>query len=196
MKKMFIVAALGLAVMFSSCAKFPQVEVDAATASVLEAKTTGADLYVPGVFQALTDSLNSANQKVEVDKSKFFKTYKVSKASLASVVTMSADVKAKTEARKVELKAENDSLVAEVKVLVADSKVLLVKAPKGKDGKAALSAIAVDISVVETTVTEVETLIASGNLLDSNSKIKVAKDKVTTVKTELETAIAKASGKK
>ena len=68
---------------------------------------------------------------------------------------------------------------------------MVAKAPRGKEGKAALEAISSDITVAETTVTEVEALLANGDLLGSNDKIKAAKEKATAIKAELEDAIAK-----
>jgi len=187
--KLFIVIALmGLTMLFSSCAKFPQTQFDATTAAVQTAKEAGADVYVPQVYQALTDSLKSATVKAEVVKAKwFFPSYNEVNTLLVATMDSAVQAKVKVEAKKVELKVENDALVVEIKALVESNKVLLTKAPKGKDGKAALEAISTDLTVVETSLTEVETL----NLLESNSKLKVAKDKALSIKAELETAIAK-----
>ena len=187
--KLFIVIALmGLTMLFSSCAKFTQTQFDATTAAVQTAKEAGADVYVPQVYQALTDSLKSATVKAEVVKAKwFFPSYNEVNTLLVATMDSAVQAKVKVEAKKVELKVENDALVVEIKALVESNKVLLTKAPKGKDGKAALEAISTDLTVVETSLTEVETL----NLLESNSKLKVAKDKALSIKAELETAIAK-----
>ena len=63
------------------------------------------------------------------------------------------------------------------------------------NGREALEAIKSDVAVAETTVTEVEALLANGDLIGSNDKIKAAKEKATSIKTELEEAIAKKGGK-
>ena len=190
--KLILVALMGV-MLFSSCAKYPQAQVDQVTAAVDSVKAVGGDLYVPEVYKALTDSFTSAKAQVETEKSKFFKTYKVAKASLVVVNTMAVDALVKVEARKAELKAENDALVVEVKALVVTDKELLAKAPKGKDGKAALEAIKTDISTVEATIVEVEGLIVSGDILGANTKIKVAKGKATDLKNELEEVLVKVS---
>ena len=67
-KLIIAIAAMGIAVLFSSCAKVPQAEIDAATAAIQGVKDAGADLYVPEAYQALVDSMKSANEKVEVAK--------------------------------------------------------------------------------------------------------------------------------
>jgi hypothetical protein len=195
-KLIIAIAAMGIAVLFSSCAKVPQAEIDAATAAVADVKAAGADLYVPEAFQALTDSLKSANEQVEVAKAKWFPSYTKAKATLVVVNQMAVDTKAKSEARKVELKAETEAMIGEVKTLIEENKALIAKAPRGKEGREALEAIKSDVAVAETTVTEVEALLANGDLIGSNDKIKAAKEKATSIKAELEEAIAKKGGKK
>lgn len=194
-KLIIAIAAMGVAVLFSSCAKVPQTEIDAATAAVQEVKDSGADLYVPEAYSALVDSMKSANEKVEVAKAKWFPNYSKAKNQLAVINQMAVDTKAKAEARKVELKAEVETMIAEVKTLNEGNKALIAKAPRGKEGKAALEAISSDVAVAETTVTEVEALLANGDLIGSNDKIKAAKDKATSIQTELNDAIAKKGGK-
>jgi PBP1b-binding outer membrane lipoprotein LpoB len=194
-KLIIAIAAMGVAVLFSSCAKVPQAEIDAAQAAVNEVKESGADLYVPEAYAAMVDSMKSATEKVEVAKAKWFPNYSKAKEQLVAINQMAADTKAKAEARKVELKAETESLIAEVKTLNEGNKALIAKAPRGKEGRAALEAINSDITVAETTVTEVEGLLANGDLIGSNDKIKAAKEKATSIKAELEEAIAKKGGK-
>lgn len=195
-KLMIAVAAMGIAVLFSSCAKVPQAEIDAATAAVQSVKDAGADLYVPEAYNALVDSMKSANEKVEVAKAKWFPNYTKAKELLATVNQMATDTKAKAEARKVELKNETDALVTEVQTMNQENTALLAKAPRGKEGKEALEAIKSDITVTETTVTEVQSLLANGDIIGANDKIKAAKEKATSIKAELEDAIAKKAGKK
>ena len=194
-KLMIAIAAMGIAVLFSSCAKVPQAEVDAATAAIQEVKDAGADLYVPEAYQALVDSMKSANEKIEVAKAKWFPNYTKAKETLAFVSQNAVDTKAKSEARKVELKAETEAMIVEVKALVAENTALIAKAPRGKEGREALEAIKSDVAVAETTVAEVEALLANGDLIGSNDKIKAAKQKATDIKAELEAAIAKKGGK-
>jgi len=75
-------------------------------------------------------------------------------------------------------------------------KELLAKAPRGKEGKEVLDAITSELAVLETTVGEVSAQLASGDLLGAQSKVNAAKEKAMSIKTELETAIAKKAGKK
>lgn len=190
--KLFIVIVLmSMSLIFSSCAKFPQVQIDTTTAAIQTAKDAGADVYVPEVYQALVDSMNSATVKAETVKSKWFPNYKQVNELLVATTDSAVKAIVKVEVRKSELKVENETLLCEVKELVVSNRELLTKAPKGKDGKAALAAIDTELSVVETTLTEVETLSTNGELLEANSKVKAAKEKSLSIKAELEVAIEK-----
>jgi len=190
-KILLFIAALGFAVMLSSCGKVPQTEINAATAAIDSVKLVGADLYVPDVYKALVDSMNSVNQIVEANKSKLFKSYGKARQKLVVIEKMTVDAKVKTEERKIELKKETESLIAEVKTLVDGNKVLMTRAPRGKDGGMALQSIKSDIENIKSSITESDSLLAGGKILDANNQIKAAKEKALSIKTELEGVLKK-----
>ena len=83
-----------------------------------------------------------------------------------------------------------------VTALIVADKELLAKAPKGKEGKAALEAIGQEIAVVETVNTEVTAGVANNeDILTLSDKIKPAVEKAKAINTELTDVIAK-KGKK
>ncbi|MBM3436327.1 MAG: hypothetical protein FJY07_08960 [Bacteroidetes bacterium] len=180
----------------TSCNKPPQVEIDAATLALSEAKAAGADLYLPDQYNAVQDSMNVAMQIIEAKKSKWFARYGESVKQLEAIKVKSAEVKANTEVRKEEIKKEVEATLAEVNTLLAEDKDLLAKAPRGKENKEVLDAITSELSVLETTATEVSGLLASGDLLAAQSKVNAAKEKAGSIKAELEEAIAKKKGGK
>ena len=71
--------------------------------------------------------------------------------------------------------------------------MLLSKAPKGKEGTAALMAIKADISTLESAVTETNGMLSKGDYLTTLDKVKATKDKATSINQELKDAIAKYS---
>jgi DNA repair exonuclease SbcCD ATPase subunit len=190
-KLMFVVMALGVAVLFSSCGKVPQAEIDAAFAALDSAKTAGADVYLAEDFAALQDSMKAITESVEAQKSKFFASYGDIKAKLASVNEQAVAAVAKTEARKEEVKQEIATLQSEVTTLQTQNNELVAKAPKGKEGKAALEAIKADITLIDTTLGEVGTQAAAGDLMGALDKAKAAKEKAVAINTELNDVIAK-----
>lgn len=193
---MIVVMALSVAVLFSSCGKVPQAEIDAAFAALDSAKMAGADVYLAEDFTALQDSMKAITENVEAQKSKFFANYGDIKEKLAQVTEQAAATVGKTEARKEEVKQEVAALQAEVATLQTQNNELVAKAPKGKEGKAALEAIKADIALIDTTVGEANTQIAAGELMPALDKMKAAKEKAVAINTELNDVIAKYTGKK
>ncbi len=196
MKGKLLIFASALAFVFASCDKVPQAEIDAAFAAVDSSKAVQADLYLPAEFGAVKDSLNSAMAKVEAQKAKWFKKFEEPKNQLIAVKAAADQLITNTAARKEALKAEITATLAEVKTLVEENKALVAKAPKGKEGKAAIEAINNEMGVIEASVTEAEGMFNGGELLATIDKVKAAKEKATAIKTELEEVIAKKAGKK
>jgi hypothetical protein len=185
-------SAIMIAAMFMGCAKVPQVEIDAANAAIQSAITAGADKYLPDEFAAVKDSMNAIMEGIELQKSKTFAKYDDAKAKLASVTTMATDLVGKTEARIAELKADVPKKLEEVKALVKEDKDLLVKAPKGKEGLAALNVIKGEIATAEASMNDVTPLLESGDVLGASNKVNGLLEKLLSIKKELQDAIAKA----
>lgn len=201
MKKNFFMMIAGLAaiaILATSCAKVPQVEIDAAKAAVEAAKVAEADRYVPAEFNALQDSLNTALTIVENQKSKFalFRSYKEAKAKLLNVINLANTVKENAGIRKEQMKQEVQQKITETTTLVEEVKTLITKAPRGKEGKQVLDAIQSDLALVEASLAEVTTLVNNGDYLTAQDKVNAAKTKVEGLKAELEEAIAKKGYKK
>lgn len=193
-----VIALVAFVVVLASCAKVPQVEIDAAKAAIETSKAAGSDRYVPEVFNAANDSLTAALAETETQNSKFvlFRNYDHVSALVASATENANKAATETVAKKAQIKAEVEASLVAVAAVIAEDKELLKKAPKGKDAKAALEAISQEIAVVETTAAEVTASLAAGeDVLNLRDKIAPAQAKATAIKAELEEAIAK-KGKK
>ena len=193
-----LVAFSVLVVSLASCAKAPQAEIDAANVSIEAAKTAGADRYAPESFNAASEALKTAVTAVEEQNAKFalFRNYDAAKTTLTSVGTLATKAVDETTAKKTALKAEVTQAVTDLTALIVADKELLAKAPKGKEGKAALEAIGQEIAVVETVNTEVTAGVANNeDILTLSDKIKPAVEKAKAINTELTDVIAK-KGKK
>lgn len=193
MKSRFL-SGIGIVMMMlvlASCGKLPQTQIDAANAAVAAAKTEQADIYVPAEFTALQDSLNASLAEVEVQKSKFFKKYADVTVKLESIVTTATQVKDNAVARKEAVRLEVEALMAEMNTLIAENKELIKKAPKGKEGLAALTEIQNEMTVIETSVGEAATIFANGEFMTALDKLNAAKVNATNINTELKEAIAK-----
>mgnify|MGYP001571657842 CR=1 FL=1 len=188
-----------LVVTLASCAKVPQVDIDAANVAIEAAKNAGADRYVAASYQAAVDAQKSGLAQVEEQNAKFalFRNYDVAKTTLTSVTTLFNKAVEETTARKEALKAEVTAAIAELTTTIEADKELLKKAPKGKEGKAAVEAIGQEIAVVETVLTEVSAGLANNDdILTLSEKVKPAVEKAKAINTELTDVIAKAKGGK
>jgi len=185
------IAIVGMALVFASCQKYPQAEVDAANAAVEAAKAAQANLYVASEFNALQDSLNTVLAAVEKEKSKLFKNYKDEVVKLNAISELAKTVAANTVAQKEQMKQECTATLAEIAVLMDANKEMLAKAPKGKEGKAAMEAIQADLTIIETQVGEVNNKFASDDIIGALNQAKSLKDKATSINTELTDVMSK-----
>jgi len=179
------------ALLFTSCAKLPQEEIDAANAAIAEAQTAGADVYVSESFVALQDSMNAVMEAVEVQNSKFFKNFTAEKEGLANVTALAQNVRQQSETRKEELKQEITNTIAEIKTLLEANNQLITEAPKGKEGTAAIEAIKAELAAIETSVSEATASLEQGELMASLDKARAAKEKASAINAELQEVIAK-----
>ena len=69
-------------VLFTSCSKAPQAEIDAVKLAIEEANIAGAEIYVHDAFVALQDSLKSLMGCIEGQESKLIKNYSKAKEDL------------------------------------------------------------------------------------------------------------------
>ncbi len=193
MKKIFYVLSIVAAtIFFTSCAKAPQAEIDAAKAALEQAKTAQADLYVEADYLAVQDSLNAVMVEIEAQSSKLFKSYGNAKEKLVVVTTQAAELVAKTEVRKEDIKTEVATAEAATLALIEENNQLVTKAPKGKEGKEAIEAIKLDLTGITTSVGEVSGLVASGDLLGAQTKVNAAQQKATQINAELKGVLDKA----
>ncbi len=192
MKKYFVfMAVIAAAVLFSSCAKVPKAELDAANASLEQAKAAQADIYLESDYQALQDSLSAANTIIQEQKSKMFGNYKAAKQKLANVSAEATDLASKAQVRKDEIKNEVIAAQGEIATLMEENNKLVGMAPKGKEGKEAIEAIKSDLAAINTSSEEINTLLSSDQIMAAQTKANAAKQKATDINNELKTVMEK-----
>lgn len=197
MKKNLIVIAMALSgLLLGSCAKPPQVELDAVKASINKTKMAEADVYMPVEFAALQDSLNVIQAEIEVQKSKMFGKYEAVKQKITVLETLAMDLEGNTMKAKELLTQEVKDLHAQLTQLVIDNNALVAKAPKGKEGKAAIEAIKGELAIIEAAVNEIPGMLASGKILESKTKAQAAFEKATALHTELTAVVDKYNKRK
>jgi hypothetical protein len=198
-KILFSVLTLGLLVVLATgCQKAPQVQMDLAKAAVDSAKNVEAATYIPAEFNPIQDSLNMVLTNIETINSQSFwkRNYKPSIAKLDAIVVAANTAVTNAVAKKAEVKAKVETLLTEAAARLAEDKALILKAPKGKEGKAALEAIQQDLTAIEASIAETNTLYNEGKYMAAHDKIVAAVEKANSIKVELSDAIAKHKGKR
>ncbi len=190
-QNLFVLMVVAFALVFTSCGKLPQVEIDEAKASLEEAKSVQADLYLADEFFALQDSLNAVVVAAETQKSKMFANYSEVKEKLTAISAQGTELVTKTGARKEEIKSDLASAQVEINNLIQENIQLLEVAPKGKEGNEALEAIKADIEGINFSVSDVPVLIGNGDLLNAQTKVEAAREKAAAINTELKTVMEK-----
>ena len=185
-------AAIAMVAVLASCGKKPQVEIDATNAAIAAAQTAEANVYLPGEFAALQDSMNAINAKIAEVDGKLFKNYKIVVADLAKVQTAAETVTANVAVKKDEVKKEAEGLLNNIKAVVAENAKLLPKLPRGKEGAAVIEQIKGDLNAVDATVAEAQSLFDKGTYMDALGKIKAATDKAASLNAEIKEILTKA----
>ncbi|MEK7728547.1 MAG: hypothetical protein AAB354_09050 [candidate division KSB1 bacterium] len=163
-------AVLVLALVFG-CAEAPKLDMEAAQAAVQAAKAAEADRYAADLFKAVQDSVEAA-------------------------VTAAGTAQQPAATNKEAAKAEADTLSKQLVASIASAKELMKKAPKGKEGRAALEMIQNDINTLEASVAEITNAFNGGDFLTAKDKAQAAVTKINSIIEELNTAISKVGGRR
>jgi len=175
------------------CAKVPQQELDAAKAALDAAKAAEADRYAVPEFNAAKDSLNAATAEIEKQNSKFalFRSYSRTKDLLTKVLNGANAAKEAAAVNKEKVRVEAQDLLAQSTTVVDDVKKLMKKAPRGKEGRAALEAMNAELTAVEASLAEASTAMTGGDYLTARDKAQAGVQKLNSLAEELKTAIEK-----
>jgi len=185
-------AAILMVAVLASCGKVPQAEIDATNAAIAAAQAAEANVYLPGEFTALQDSMNAVTAAIEVQKGKLFKKFGPVKEQLSAVLAQANQVAANVAAKKDEVKKEAETILNDIKSVVTENGKLVVKLPRGKEGAAVIEAIKADLATVDSSVAEAQGLFDKGSFMDALNKIKAAKEKADSINKEIKDVLTKA----
>ncbi len=185
MKKMILgVAALSMAIVMISCNKVPQPAIDSAQAAIEAAKTVEADRYLAAEFNALNDSLTTVLAAIEAEKAGT-KNFKPLEEKLTWITTEAETLKTAAETKKAEVRSEVENVLAGLNTMIVQEKEMLGKIVINNRNRTALESIQNEITLVESAVTEVNTLISNGDYLTALEKVNVAQIKATAIQNDL-----------
>jgi hypothetical protein len=191
-------AALMLLALIAGCSKPPDVEIQAASAAIDQARTAEAEAYAPASFRTATDSLNAANAEKTTQDGKFalFRSYSKAKDMFVRVAALAGKAQQDAAAEKERVKAEVTGLMTSAKEAIDAATQALEKAPKGKDTKAELELIKNDLAALTPAYADVEADFNSGKYLTAKTKVEGVIAKAKSITDEIAAAAAKKAGKK
>ncbi len=198
MKAKTLLSSLGIVVLLfvMGCKEAPQQLLADADAAMQAAQTAEANRYATDLFNAAKDSLSAAQAEVEQQNSKFalLRNYDRATALLNSAIAAFKSASDAAATNKEAVRAEADTLMAQLTPKIEAAKKLMAKAPKGKEGRAALEMIQADINAVEAGLSEAQNAMTSNDYLTARDKVQAAMSKIDSVIQELENAIGKKMG--
>lgn len=175
------------------CAEAPKQDMEAAQQAVQDFKASDDARYAADQVRALQDSLDAAMAEVQQQDSKFalMRNYDRAQGMLQGIVTAATSAKEAAAANKQAAMAEADTLMKQLQAGLETAKALMKKAPKGKEGRAALEMIQNDITTLESSATEASNAYSSGDYLSARDKAQAAVTKINAIIEELNNAISK-----
>jgi len=191
----FLVLGIFAISLFTSCAKQPTEQIDAAKAAIAAAQAEGADVYAPEDLKKLNDSMQAAMDEITTQSKKFFKKYGPAKEMLAKVQADADAVKASIPAKKEAAKNAAIQAQTDAKTALDEAKALLDKAPKGKGTKADIEAMKADLAGLETSFLDVQAAIDGQDYFGAKDKAVVIKDKAVVIADQVKAAIEKVKGR-
>ena len=187
--KMALVVAVALSV--GACAKPPVEALEAARVALDAAQAGEADRYVSDLYLAAADSFSLAQTEIETQnaKSAFTRNYDHAASLLTYVSETAAAAQAQVAERKEAVRVANETLFTEVDAAIASANDLMKKAPRGKDGAAALAQIRADLDLVGPALEEARAAQAAGDFIRARDVAQSAIERVNGLIAELNTAI-------
>ena len=183
--------ALVIVFAFTSCAKQPTQQMDAAKAAIQAVVDAKGSIYAKDELNKLNGDLQAAMDEVTAQSKKFFKKYGKAKEMLAAVVTNADAAKALIPGRIADAKAAAEAAVNDAKTAWEEAKALLEKAPKGKGTKADIEAMKADLAGLETAMGDVQAAMTAEDYFGAKDKAIVIKEKAVAIAEQVNAAIAK-----
>ena len=183
-------------IVFTACAKQPTQELNDAKAAIDAAIAEGGEKYANEEVKTLNDEITAAMDEIKTQDGKILKNYDKAKELLAKVKTGGETLKTEMPAKKE--KAKNDAMAAldAAKAAVNDARTLLGKAPRGKGTMADIEALKADVAGLESSLTEVQTLMDGEDYFAAADKANGIKTKAEEVSSQISQALEKVGKKK
>jgi len=196
-KRSAVVLVVFALLVFVSCAKPPEQEIQKANGSIEAARASEAEEYVPDAFQVAMDTLNAANAaKTEADgKFALFRSYGKAKEMFIRAEALANEAATQAAAEKERVRAEVEGILTQAKAVLDSADAALKKAPKGKGSKADIELIKNDFAAAQASFDEGQNDFNAGQYKSAKAKVEASMQRAQAVITQIEEAKAKKAGK-
>jgi hypothetical protein len=184
---------LGLALL-AGCSKPPQEDIDAAKASLEQARTAGAQEYAADSFRAAEEAQANLETELKAQDDKFFKSYsragELARSAREAADKAAADAGSGRETAKTEVA----TMIENARTTLAETRTMVDKAPRGKGTAADIATLKADLDGVEAQLNEAQQLHDSESYMEARAKAEAATNTLTTVRNDVSGAQAQAAG--
>jgi hypothetical protein len=179
--------------MLMACAEKPIQGSDAALQALQAAKQAGATEYAPEALRVAEDEYQKAQEEIGVQDNTFMLTrnYDAANALLTKVAGDAEKAKIAAIANKQQAKAEAEGSVVLAKTSLEEAKNQLAQAPTGKGTQADLQALRGDLQAAETTLGEIDAIMAKEDFLGVKAKAESVQTLANRVNEQVAQAILK-----
>jgi len=176
------------------CAEKPVQVTDQALQAIQAAKEAGALDYASEDLRLAEDEYQKAQEEITTQDQAFvlMRNYDEANAILTKVVTNAEQAKTKAIANKQQAKLDAEAAVVLAKTTLTDAKQLLAQAPRGKGTQADLQALQGDLQAADTTLGEIDPIMAKEDYLGVKAKAESVLALATRVNEQVAHAMQKA----
>ncbi len=186
----FIIIAVSLVTvgLIAGCAKVPQQSVSEAQAALDSAKAVSADVYSKEQFDSAQASFDLATATIQEQEKKLSFMRDYSKVTELLTISKAAATNAvsSTEANKEKFRTEAVTAISETQNLIDSVNVMITSAQNNKMDVTAWTA---NVDSAKILMTSASDLLNTGDLVSARDKANAGKEKVTTVKKDIEVLV-------
>ncbi len=195
---LILTLSLVASVFFFACASAPKEEIAATQAAIQAAQTDDVRTYAEDSLKDATDTMAKATAEVQTQDDKFAlsRDYKAASDLLKQAKEKAAKAVTDAQANKAKAKSDAEALIASLTPMLADAKKALSTAPRGKDTKAELEALASDLKTAEEATAAASQAMSQEKFKDALAQAETAKAKATGVIDQVNAAKTKMRGGK
>jgi hypothetical protein len=174
----------------AGCAKVPTDKVDAANASVQQAREAGAENYARDSYAQAEQALAAMNEEIKAQEGKFalFRSYGKVNELAAQAQTAGETAKNDAASGKEQARGEAQSAIEMARASVDSTQTLLNKAPRGKGSAADVEMMRQDLMTAQTSISEADSAFAAEDYITAKAKADAAMQSAQSVQNSLSSA--------